>query len=85
MILLSDKKKEFSISEISNIHNELNNYYIHNVFSCQSGSKEYQDILSRFSKMLDNLYQIIQDMKRYNNNTMGAKGERLVQTSNTHT
>jgi len=68
MILITDKKKQFRIEEIGNIHNLLNNYYIQNVFVCQSGTKEYQDILTRFSQLLDILYQIIQDMKRYNNN-----------------
>ena len=44
MILISDKKKLFEISQIGNIHNEQNNYYIHNVFSQQNNSKEYQEI-----------------------------------------
>jgi hypothetical protein len=70
LILLTSKKKEFaSISEISQIHDYLNNYYIHNVFAYQNDSEEYQNILSRFSILLDNLYQTIEDMKRYNNNT----------------
>ena len=69
MILINSKRerKEFSsISEISQIQDYLNNYYIHNVFAYQNDSKEYQNILSRFSKLLDNLYQITEDMKRYN-------------------
>ena len=71
MILINSnrERKEFSsISEISQIHDYLNNYYIQDVFAYQNDSKEYQNILSRFSKLLDNLYQIIEDMKRYNNN-----------------
>jgi uncharacterized UPF0160 family protein len=68
LILLTSKKKEFvSISEISQIHDYLNNYYIHNVFAYQNDSEKYQDIQSRFSNLVDSLYQIIQDMKRYNN------------------
>ncbi len=75
MILLTSKKKEFvSISEISQIHDYLNNYYIHEVFACQSGSTEYQNILSRFSQLLDILDQIIQDMKRYNNKNNNNSG-----------
>ena len=65
---MSDKRKEFRIEEIGNIHNQLNNYYIHNIFAFQNDTEDYQNILSRFSKLLDNLYQIIQDMTRYNNN-----------------
>ena len=68
MILLTDKKKYFAISKIGYIHSELNEYYTKEIYACQSDSKEYQDILSKFLKLLDNLYQIIEDMKRYNNN-----------------
>lgn len=68
MILITSKKKEFSIPEIGNIHNELNNFYIHNIFAYQNDSKQYQDLLSRFSKLLNDFYNIIEDMKRFNNN-----------------
>ena len=67
ILIISDKKKQFEIPTIGNIHNELNNFYIREVFAYQNDSKQYQDILSRFSKLLDNLYQIIKDMERYNN------------------
>ncbi len=50
MILLTDKKKEFSISEIGNIHNELNNWNIQNVFNLQNDSVAYQNLVSKFTK-----------------------------------
>ena len=68
MILITSDKKEFSISQIGNLHNELNNFYINEIFAYQNDSEEYQNILTRFSSLLDNLYQIIQSMERYNNN-----------------
>ena len=68
ILIISDKKKQFEIPTIGNIHNELNNFYIKEVFAYQNDSKQYQDILTRFSILLDNLYQIIQQMERYNNN-----------------
>lgn len=74
MILITSKKKEFSTPQIENIHNGINNFYIKEIFAYQNDSKEYQDILSRISKLLDNLYQIIQDMKRYNNNNTIING-----------
>lgn len=68
MILLTSEKKEFPISEMESLHNQLNDYYNNNIYVYQNDSKEYQDILSRFSTLLDNLYQVIKDMERYNNN-----------------
>jgi hypothetical protein len=59
MILITSKKKEFTIPQIGNLHNELNNFYIKEIFAYQNDSEEYQDILARFSELLDNLYQII--------------------------
>ena len=67
MILITDKKKQFEIPQIGNLHSELNNFYIKEVFAYQNDSEEYQNILTRFSTLLDNLYQIIQCMERYNN------------------
>jgi hypothetical protein len=68
MILITDKKKEFDISQIKYLHNKLNDFYINEIFAYQNSSIEYQDILSRFSNLLNILYHLIQDMKRYNNN-----------------
>ena len=68
MILITDKKTELDISQVKYLHNKLNDFYINEIFAYQNDSIEYQDILSRFSNILNILYQIIQDMKRYNNN-----------------
>ena len=68
MILITSKKKQFPISDIGNIHDQLNNYYIQDVFSQQNDSIEYQDLLSKFTKLLDDFYKIIEDMKHFNNN-----------------
>ena len=67
MIILSEKRKYFAISKIGYIHQELNEYY-KEIRSSQDSSKEYQDILSRFSKILSELFVLNQLIQRYNNN-----------------
>ncbi len=67
VLIISDKKKEFEVAQIGNILNELNNFYIKEVFAYQNDNADYQNILTRFSSLLDNLYQIIKDMECYNN------------------
>lgn len=32
ILIISDKKKQFEISQIDNIHNDINEYYIREVF-----------------------------------------------------
>ena len=68
MILISSDKKELPILEIKNLHSELNNYFISYVYYCQHNSKQYQDILTKYTKILSDLYNLIQDIQRFNNN-----------------
>jgi hypothetical protein len=73
MILITDKKIELDISQIKYLHNKLNDYYINEIFAYQNSSIEYQNILSRFSVLLDTLYKIIKDMEYFNNNNMNEE------------
>jgi len=61
-LLITSKKKQFFISESGNIYNELNTWYTQNVFADQNDSEEYQDLLSRFSKVLAGLLDLIKEM-----------------------
>jgi hypothetical protein len=74
MILLTSNKREFPITVIKNLHNALNDYYINEVYGYeQNDSSDYQNIVNRFSKSLEELYDLIQEMKRYNNNNNDNK------------
>ena len=69
MILLTSNKREFPITVIKNLHDALNDYYINEVYAYQNDSLDYQNIVSRFSNNLEELYDLIKEMKRYNNNS----------------
>jgi hypothetical protein len=85
MILITDKKKEIDISKINYLHNKLNDFYINEIFAYQNDSIEYQNILTRFSNLVDTLYKIIKDMEYYNNNN-NNNGEYYTEATiyNTH-
>ncbi|MGE5634763.1 MAG: hypothetical protein ACM3VV_05985 [Deltaproteobacteria bacterium] len=57
----------FPIKRIEQIHQELNYYYLQ-VISFQDKDSQYQDIVTKFSKNLSELDDIIEDMRKYNNN-----------------
>ncbi len=45
MILLSEDKKQFDLSQVKYLHNKLNDFYINEIFAYQNTSTEYQNIL----------------------------------------
>ena len=57
----------FPIKRIEKIHQELNHYYSQ-VIAFQDEDFQYQDIVTKFSKNLLELDDIIEDMRKYNNN-----------------
>ena len=57
----------FPIKRIEKIHQELNHYYSQ-VIAFQDEDSQYQDIVTKFSKNLLELDDIIEDMRKYNNN-----------------
>jgi len=48
------------------MHQELNYYYLQ-VIAFQNEDSQYQDIVTKFSKNLSELDDIIEDMRKYNN------------------
>jgi hypothetical protein len=57
----------FPIKRIEKIHYELNYYYLQ-VIAFQDKDSQYQDIVAKFSTNLSELDDIIEDMRKYNNN-----------------
>jgi 5S rRNA maturation endonuclease (ribonuclease M5) len=57
----------FPIKKIEKIHQELNHYYSQ-IIAFQDEDSQYQDIVAKFSKNLSELDDIIEDMRKYNNN-----------------
>ena len=56
----------FPIKRIEKMHQELNYYYLQ-VIAFQNEDSQYQDIVTKFSKNLLELDDIIEDMRKYNN------------------
>jgi hypothetical protein len=54
MMLRNFKEKVFPISEIENMHNELNNYYIKEVYAYQNIQKNIKILLADFRKVWQN-------------------------------
>ena len=48
------------------MHQELNYYYLQ-VIAFQNENSQYQDVVTKFSKNLSELDNIIEDMRKYNN------------------
>ena len=57
----------FPIKRIEQLHQELN-YYYSQVIAFQDKDSQYQDIITKFSKTMLELEDIIEDMRKYNNN-----------------
>ncbi|HEX2406774.1 MAG TPA: hypothetical protein VHJ38_06145 [Nitrososphaeraceae archaeon] len=57
----------FPIKRIEKIQQELNYYYLQ-ILAFQDKDSQYQDIVVKFSKNLIELENIIEDMRKYNNN-----------------
>ena len=60
-------REMFPIKRIEKIQQELNYYYLQ-ILAFQDKDSQYQDILTKFSKNLIELENIIEDMRKYNNN-----------------
>jgi hypothetical protein len=56
----------FPIKRIEKMHQELNYYYLQ-VIAFQNEDSQYQDVVTKFSKNLSELDDIIEDMRKYNN------------------
>jgi hypothetical protein len=54
----------FPIKRIEKIHQELHHYYLQ-VIAFQDKDSQYQDIVTKFSKNLSELENIIEDMRKY--------------------
>jgi len=56
----------FPIKRIEKKHQELNYYYLQ-VIAFQDKDSQYQEIVTKFSRNLSELDDIIEDMRKYNN------------------
>lgn len=56
----------FPIKRKEKIHQELHYYYLQ-VIAFQNEDSQYQNIVTKFSKNLSELDDIIEDMRKYNN------------------
>jgi CII-binding regulator of phage lambda lysogenization HflD len=57
----------FPIKRIEQLYTELNHYYLQ-VIAFQDKESQYQDIISKLSKSISELEDVIEDMRKYNNN-----------------
>ena len=62
-----DKREMFPIKRIEQLHQELHEYYLQ-VITFQAKDLQYQDIVNKFSKTISDLDNIIENMRKYNNN-----------------
>ena len=58
----------FPIKRIEQLHQELQNYYLQ-VIAFQDEDSQYQDIIPKLSRTISELDSVIEDMRKYNNNT----------------
>jgi hypothetical protein len=59
----------FPIKRIEQSHLEFNNYYSQ-IIAFQDKNSKYQEIVLKFSKILSELDEVIEDMRKYNNNNI---------------
>jgi CII-binding regulator of phage lambda lysogenization HflD len=57
----------FPIKRTEKIHQELNHYYLQ-VIAFQNKGSKYQNIITKFSRTISELEDVIEDMRKYNNN-----------------
>ena len=57
----------FPIKRIEQIHQELNHYYSQ-IIAFQDEDSQYQNIATKFSRIRSELDNVIEDMRKYNNN-----------------
>ena len=55
------------IKRIEQFHQELQNYYLQ-VIAFQDKNSQYQNIISKLSRTISELDNVIEDMRKYNNN-----------------
>ncbi|MCC2648176.1 MAG: hypothetical protein K0S93_464 [Nitrososphaeraceae archaeon] len=66
----------FPIKRIEQLHNELHRYY-YQVIAFQDKDLQYQDIKIEFSRIITELKDVIEDMRKYNNN----KNDQIINLS----
>ena len=66
----------FPIKRIEQLHNELHRYY-YQVLAFQDKDLQYQDIKIEFSRIITELKDVIEDMRKYNNN----KNDQIINLS----
>ena len=66
----------FHIKRIEQLHNELHRYY-YQVIAFQDKDLQYQDIKIEFSRIITELKDVIEDMRKYNNN----KNDQIINLS----
>jgi hypothetical protein len=59
----------FPIKRIEQSHYELSNYYSQ-IIAFQDKDLKYQEIVLKFSKILSELDEVIENMRKYNNNNI---------------
>ena len=57
----------FPIKRIEQLHQELHQYYLQ-VIAFQDKDSQYQDIIPKLSKTISELKDVLEDMRKYNNN-----------------
>ena len=66
----------FPIKRIEQLHNELNRYY-YQIIAFQDKDLQYQDIKIEFSRIITELKDVIEDMRKYNDN----KNDQIINLS----
>lgn len=56
------------IKRIEQLHQELNHYYSQ-VIAFQDKDSQYQDIITKLSRTISELEDVIEEMRKYNNNS----------------
>jgi CII-binding regulator of phage lambda lysogenization HflD len=62
----------FPIKRIEQLHQELYCYYLH-VISFQDKISQYQNIITKLSSTISELEDVIEDMRKYNNNNTNSQ------------
>jgi predicted PolB exonuclease-like 3'-5' exonuclease len=58
----------FPIKRIEQLHQEELHHYYSQVIAFQDKDSQYQDIVIKISKVIEELDEVIEDMRKYNNN-----------------
>ena len=56
------------MKQIEQLHQELNHYNLQVITFQDKDSQYYQDIVTKLSKIISDLDNVIDDMRKYNNN-----------------